>query len=170
MFTEDYYKLYNNAVIADYALQREKISALASTKPARNEDNLTRFVRDLAKWLDRAIRFEARSDDEYYRTASLTELAADQLALSRTAEEDYDKSYLNPVTMCRQFGGKLGPVLCAFAYLMHRNLTYAKRHMRFAMSWNHAMFLEAQTLLKGRVRIEDLLGLIRLYSRSVYVP
>ena len=89
---EDYYKLYNNAVICDYSTQKEQIQELIIPEAASNERASDRFIWEAASFLRLLILFEEKSDDAYYRSASLAELAADQEKLYAWQGSRYDSS------------------------------------------------------------------------------
>lgn len=163
MILEDYYKLYNNAVICDYSTQKEQIFELASQEAASNERASDRFIREAASFLRLLILFEEKSDDSYYRSAALAELAADQEQLYAWQEGKYDGSLLNP-SVSRKFFGPAGAAVSALGWELQKGIRYAFRHMRFGLSHLAGLFLEAVPILKaGRISIPDLTSLIENY-------
>ncbi len=160
---EDYYKLYNNAVICDYSTQKEQIQELIIPEAASNERASDRFIREAASFLRLLILFEEKSDDAYYRSASLAELAADQEKLYAWQGSRYDSSLLNPSVSRKSFG-PAGAVVSALGWELQKGIRYAVRHMRFGLSHLAALFLEAVPILKAsRISIPDLSALLEKY-------
>ena len=161
---EEYYKLYNAAALTQYEQQKVKIAELADMKLGKsNKEALPRFVKEQAEFLKLLNHWEQKATEDYYRTASMAELAEDQDKIYKITESEYFKSSLCPSFMTKSFGQELGPVLAHLAYKMRENVVYATRHMRFAMSWNQELFLNvAELLLKNsRVRVDEVVRLIK---------
>ena len=163
---EEFYKLYNNAAIAEYQTQKEQLKTIALSKPSRNEEGLVRYVRDEAKYLYGLIQLEEKYTDEYLKNATFAELEKDQLTAFGREQEQYERSNVNPQHMSQIFGNKLGPILAALSYQMNGNARYALRHMRFGMCWNQALFLDAAALLVkgGRVHTAELTDVMRKHK------
>ena len=148
MILEEYYKLYNNASMVQYEKQKEKLAELTEIKAGRGvKEAVARFVKEQAEFLLRLISWEEKANEDYFRSASLSELASDQDKLFGEEEEQYPKTSLCPAWLIRPFGPELGPVLSHIAYRLRDNITYAYRHMRFAMCWNQELMLETAKIL-----------------------
>lgn len=168
MKLEEYYKLYNNASLIQYEKQKERLKELTGVKPGKGaKEAAVRYIREQAEFLLKMIAWEEKATEEYFQSAALSELTAEQDKLFDEEEELYARTSLCPSWMLRPFGPELAPILSHIAYRLRDNISYAYRHMRFAMCWNHELLLEtAQILLRpGKDAAGELIERIR-HSRT----
>ena len=167
---EDFYKLYNCKSEAKYhemrELLKEMMRQMVSTKERGFRERMFWFVKTQGEYLLLLTKMEEKWTQEYYQTASLTELKQDHAKIFGELDvEKYAKSYANPTYTTSLFGKELGPVLAACAKVFKDAAEDAYCHRRFILAETIGFYLEAQKkLLHGQIKADQVSVLLKKYA------
>ena len=151
-----YYKLFNSRMDSQYQKEKEQIRWIVEELKVHKgpKEARLRYVKAVASYLLKIIQWEEKWDPEYYLETSGEQLENDQRALFEDIMPGrYERSIWSPSFASKVLGAEEGRLLSAAAAEMQENRVYAFRHMRFAMHWNHVLFLELFQLLNQERRI-----------------